>query len=283
MLYPHFCTLFDSAYLPKGLALYESLARHSSLYWKLFILPMDSECRRTLRALDLPQVELIDPLDFEFQMQLADVKANRTHQEWCWSCASQLCEYLMRFTPIDSITYLDADLFFFSDPATVFDEIGERSIAITPHRFQEKDRRRLEPNGLFNVGLVHFKDTPTGRTCLTRWAIQVRNRCSATMGCGDQQYLDQWPADFGDDLCIIQNIGVNVGPWSLGNWPVTKGPCVNGVQLSCYHFHELQEDPDGTFRLTNYQIRQEDVELIYSPYLEAYRAAKARIGALQAV
>lgn len=271
----HYCTLFDMKYAPQGLALYESLVQHSSEPFKLWILALDQESLRILEALHLSHAEIACGSTFEWEAGLSDIRKSRTHQEWCWTLASQWCEYLI-YRGLLEVTYLDADTFFFSDPEPAFEEIGHRSIAITPHRLIPS-KKHLEVNGLFNVGFVHFRNTDVGRRCLERWAAQCRAKCSAADGCGDQLYLNAWPGLYGKECCVFENIGVNAGPWSLANWNVAPGPYLDSTPLICYHAHELDLELG---RLTNYELRPEDVALIYEPYLEALRRAKARIEAV---
>lgn len=270
----YFATCFDRAYLVKGLALYESLVRHSSSDFCLYILALDELTRIELVRLNLERAVVIECEYFVRQMNLEEIRRNRTHQEWAWTCASQFCEFLIQ-TGLREVTYLDADLFMFSDPEAAFDEMGDASIAITPHRLIP-EKKHLEVNGKFNVGWITFRSTGAGPSCLSYWADQVRERCSAAIGCGDQLYLDSWRSDYGDAVCILSK-GINAGPWSIGNWQVTEGPRLDGETLTAFHFHELAELEDGSMRLTNYDLREEDVLHIYRPYLEAYRAAKERI------
>lgn len=274
----HFCSLWDSKYSAQGLALYESLVRHCSEPFKLWILALDGETTDTLTRLALPHVEVIPGDYFEADLQLTGVRLSRTHQEWCWSLASQLCESLL-YGGLLEVTYLDADTFFYSDPEPIFSEIGHRSIAITPHRLIPS-KKHLEANGLFNVGVVHFRNTDVGRKCVERWAAQCREKCSASDGCGDQKYLDEWPKLYGPECCIIENIGVNAGPWSIGNWKVTEGPRLDGVQVIAYHAHEFDL---ATGRLTNYELRDEDRRFIYAPYIEAVSRARERLARIPAL
>lgn len=268
----HYCTLFDMKYAPQGVALYDSLYQHSAEPFKLWILALDMDTVRILEALHLSHVAIACGETFEWEAGLHEIRESRTHQEWCWTLASQWCEYLIQHGLLE-VTYLDADTFFFSDPEPAFEEIGHRSIAITPHRLIPS-KKHLEVNGTFNVGFVHFRNTDVGRRCLERWAAQCRAKCSASDGCGDQLYLNEWPELYGKECCVIENIGVNAGPWSLGNWDVTPGPRLQDVTLICYHAHELDLEKG---RLTNYELRPEDVTLIYEPYLEALRRAQAKI------
>jgi hypothetical protein len=303
-----YTTLFDSNYLAKGLAMYTSLKRHSSEAFMLHILCMDRQTAEILDALKL-ECACLYPLDaFEIELQLKSVTRDRDWREYCWTLASVFTDYVLEKAIVietthagskarefiygtlagimDEITYLDADLFFFSDPEPVFAEIGSRSIAVTPHRLIPQ-KKYLEVNGKFNVGWVTFKADAIGRECVRHWAQQCRDRCSSLVGCGDQKYLDEWPERYGAALCEIQHIGCNAAPWNVGNWNVDRhrdsidaAPRLDGQPIICFHFHEFNEGEDGRLTLTHYRIRAEDLELIYQPYISAYRAAQERITAI---
>lgn len=234
----------------------------------LHVLALNEACARTLKALDLPGIEI--------DLNLFRQKQGQTFQEFAWSCASQYSDFLLNSLPglLPDITYLDADLFFFSDPEKVFKEIGHRSIAITPHRLIPS-KKHLEVNGKYNVGWVTFRNTGAGRECLSNWAAMVRNKCSATEGCGDQLYLDSFPNTYGAEVCEL-GIGINVAPWNVANWKLTKGPRVDGVPIVCFHAHEYVHGE----RLTNYELRQEDRDLIYREYIYQVGRAKERIAKL---
>lgn len=273
----HFCTLFDFKYIPQGLALYESLVRHSSEDFTLDVLAMDDSCAEALRAMNLEHAGITRLSLFEIQdPSLVSLRKSRTWQEFCWTMGSVFTDLVMQFGGVNEITYLDADMMFFSDPKVIFDEIGDRSIAVIPHRLI-RSKKHLEVNGKFNVSWVTFRNTPNGRECLSTWAAQCRERCSAKEGCGDQLYLDAWPAKYGDDLCVIQNLGAGLAPWNLANYRLTEGPAVDGRPVVFYHYHELSINGPGNYRLTNYELRPEDVDLIYSPYLAEHKKAKERI------
>lgn len=271
----HFCTLFDSRYAAQGLALYASLERHCAEPFKLWILALDVETWGVLKKLELHYAELMPIESFVHDAGLSPIRTSRTHQEWCWTLASQWCAYLIRHGLLE-VTYCDADTFFFADPEVAFEEIGHRSIAITPHRLIAS-KKHLEVNGLYNVGFVHFKSTPIGRECLETWAADCRTWCfnrNEPGRFGDQKYLDVWPAKYGLECCVIENVGVNAGPWSLGNWRVTAGPRLDDVTLIAYHAHEFDA---AQHRLTRYALRAEDREFIYAPYLDAVHDAQQKI------
>ncbi len=297
----NYCTLFDRNYLQKGVALHESLLKHSSEPFTLYVLAMDDDTAKILEELKLKNVRILPLSVFESAMNMKPVRESRSLVEYFWTCASSLCEYLIRNYEMDQLTYLDSDLFFFNNPQIVFDEIGQRSIAIIPHRFAEKDRNRLEPNGLYNVGWITFRNDIDGLACLIGWAALCRDWCYNRHDrgrFGDQAYLDSWPTEFEDALCIIQNIGACTAPWNLQQYEVElhhySFPYVIDLvsvrfppdplkpkQAQCawhplifYHFHEYRNEDD----FTRWPLRHEDKIFIYVPYINALRVAGVYIG-----
>ena len=67
--------------------------------------------------------------------------------------------------------YSDADCAFFSNPQPVFDEIGDASVMIHEHRFQQCMYRHEDPNnyGKYNVGLMLFRRDDIGLDVLKWW------------------------------------------------------------------------------------------------------------------
>ena len=193
-----FCTLFDKNYLFKGLALHESLRRHVEDF-TLWILCMDDTAFDVLERLDLPDVKLLSLAQFEDEDLLA-AKETRTQVEYCWTCTPSLPLYLLEHEPgLESISYLDADLFFSDDPAPVFQELGEGSIGIVGHRYGPKWEALAEDSGIYNVGFMVFRNDKRALTCLSWWRDRCIEWCYHRVEdgkMGDQKYLDDWPARF---------------------------------------------------------------------------------------
>src|SRR5262245_29959284 len=123
-----YCTLFDSDYLARGLVLYESLMKHSSEDFRLYVLPMDDHAYNVLTRLVFSKRTRFDRLRLAPPDILAPLKEGRSHQEYCWTAASNFLEYVFKyfFREPGELVYLDADMMFFADPKIVFDEIGDR-------------------------------------------------------------------------------------------------------------------------------------------------------------
>lgn len=295
IMHRHYCTLSDIRYLAKFLTLYESLVAHSSDDFTLHYLAMDDESFWIVDQLELRHVKTVPLAGFEHAMNMIPVKESRNKTEYFWSCASNFMEYLLHFDSIDALTYLDADLWFMSDPKVVFDEISHRSIAIVPHRFI-KEKQYLERNGKFNVSWVTARNNEIGRSCIERWASQVRewcyNRIERHHACGDQKYLDEFPMLYGEECCVISNIGANLAPWNLANYRISYSVQTKEVSEDFlshrfmimaddtpaiwFHAHEFKDE----CHLTNYELRDEDM-LIYRPYIDRWQAANDRIANAQ--
>jgi hypothetical protein len=143
------------------------------------------------------------------------------------------------------ITYLDADLFFFADPAPLFDEIGASSIAIIGHRFPPKQRHK-ETRGIYNVGWISFRRDENGLSCLDWWRDRCLEWCFDRVEEGryaDQKYLDDWPVRF-ENVTVLQHLGANLAPWNLANYNLryndSNEVMVDGQQLIFFHFHGLR-------------------------------------------
>lgn len=282
MTHRNYATLFDRNYLAKGLVLYESLKKYSSEPFTLHVLAMCKATERILNEMALENVRILTLTGFETAMDLGCIKAGRTWPEYCWTCGSCLMEYLMPWMDGEGISYVDSDLMFFSDPKAVFDELGERSVAIVPHRFPAH-KQHMERNGVYNVGMVTARNTDSGLRCISRWAQQCREWCYARNEggkFGDQAYLDSWPTDFPGQIASIENIGVGLAPWNIANYSIRENNgqvFVNDNKAVFYHYHEFVDEKF----LTGYAMRPEDLALIYCPYVTAFMAARERIEAVE--
>jgi len=275
----NYATLFDRNYLAKGLCLFASLMKHITEQSMLYILAMDVETVEILKKLEklgwMKGCVITDLRDFENE-DIIKAKGNRDWREFCWTMASQYCDGLMNENGLTNITYLDADLFFFNDPKIAHDELVGGSIGITAHRLLP-EKKFLEQNGLFNVGWVTFKRNVTGQECLQRWAEDCLEWCYYKQEdgkFGDQKYLDAWPSRYRCCCKVLENYGVNAGPWNISQWPVRKEDGIlkaGAYPLVCYHFHEFQKKPDGSFYYTGWPLQTEAIELIYLEYCAMYR------------
>ena len=286
----HFCTYFDRRYLPNALALVDSLRRHCGGF-RLWALCLDDAAHAALSALSIAGVSPIRLADFEHGDDgLAAAKRNRSTVEYYFTCTPSLPLFVLRNHPeVDAVTYLDADLFFFSDPAPLFEEIGASSIAIIPHRFPAANAPRFERFGIFNVGWLTFRRNAAAIACLTWWRERCLEWCfdrEEPTRFADQKYLDDWPSRF-EDVHVVSQKGANVASWNLANYEVTRrdgGVFVDDEPLIFFHFHHLKRRRTWLFE-TDFaphgarlnRILKEDVFTPYCRLLDAKAAAVARV------
>lgn len=242
----HFCTYFDSNYLLRGLTLYRSLAATGCAF-HLHVIALDETTARILCGLGLPNLDAI-PLDAleAWAPALLEAKANRRIIEYYFTLTPHLpLFFFTRHLEVELITYLDADLYFYASPEPLFDEMGDRSILITPHRYPPRLEAQ-EVYGLYNVQYQSFRCDTAGLACLERWRDQCLEWCydRAEDGkYGDQAYLDEWPGLYGERVAILQHRGGGVAPWNWSGTPITRhGDAVQigGDPLIFYHFHGVK-------------------------------------------
>lgn len=274
----HYCTHFDRNYLLKGIALYRSLERHAGAF-VLHVVCLDDTTYELLERLRFGNVRLIRRADFEDPALLA-VKPTRTVAEYCWTCTPSVPLYVLGRDPaIDLITYLDADLYFFSSPEPIFEELADRSILLIEHRFAPR-YAEYEVNGRFNVGWLSFRRDEDGMAALRWWRDKCIEWCFYRLEderMGDQKYLDKWPTQF-RGVHVLQNVGANVAPYNFSQYKITNDGGsirVDGVPLIFYHFHGFRYLADGRF-IPIAEMYLQDAELpraIYEAYQQANQAA----------
>lgn len=255
---PHyFCTLFDSGYLIKGLAMIRSLERYCP-GMRIHILCMDEQTKVILEDLKMPFVRCVSLVEVETEA-LLKAKSDRGVAEYCWTLSSGFTWHVMTNNPdINLLTYVDADLLFYSDVQPLFDEIGDASIAIIEHRFTTRLKDR-EVNGRFCVEWDSFRRDEQGMACLSRWQDQCLDWCYYRLEdgkMGDQKYLDEWP-DLYPSCHILMHPGAGIAPWNYAQYKFDKDAngsiTVEGAPLIFYHFHQFQLLENGKFdRLSSF-------------------------------
>jgi hypothetical protein len=286
----HYCCYFDHRYLPRGLAMIRSLRRfeRDSPVW---VLCLDDECHEMLSALREPGVRPIRLSELEAGDEaLAAAKSNRSRVEYYFTMTPSLVLFVLdRAQPEDTVTYVDGDLFFFSDPAPLHQELGEKSVSIIPHRFPDH-LRHLEQYGIYNVGWLTFRNDAAGRTVASWWRDRCNEWCYDAVEperFADQKYLDRFPKQF-ERVAVLKHPGANLAPWNLRRHRLRKSGGALWVDdqypLVFFHFHGLRAVGRFAYLVRHYPygapfagtIRRE----LYRPYIERLRQIEAEIGRL---
>lgn len=262
----HFCTLFDSNFLPYGLSLLESLEEHCPNF-KLWILCMDKLAEAQLKSFNLKNIELIH-LDEIENDRLLQIKESRSKGEYCWTLTPFLPGFILnKSKEIKRITYLDADLFFFESPKTLIRELLEskKDVLITEHAFAP-EYDQSEKSGRFCVQFLTFQANKGAFEILNWWQDRCIewcfNRCEEGKF-GDQKYLDQWPTLFCEKIHILEQKSKTQAPWNA-NFFSDAAPVF-------FHFHGLRIISDKKIRLfLGYEINRKKM-LLYKKYIDVFK------------
>lgn len=266
----HFCTLFNHAFLPQGLALHESMVRHCGEF-QLYVLCIDPLVESQLRELDLPRVTLLPLAEFETDRLLA-VKSGRTLAEYCWTLTPHIFEFVnRRFLDLRRLTYLDADLFFFDSPTPFFDEFeaSGKDVLITEHAYApEYDRSAT--SGRFCVQYLTVNFSERGRRVVAWWRDRCIEWCFDRVEegrFGDQKYLDQWPELFAESVHVLAQTEKTIAPWNIDHF----GEGDRILSPVFYHFHGFRiPHPKWARGFCDYSIRRKN-QWVYAEYGKSVR------------
>lgn len=279
-----FCTLFDSGYLSRGIAMYESLRRFCSNF-HLYIFAFDDVCYDFFAQKNLDDITIISLGEFEDE-RLLSAKMNRSNGEYCWTCTPSIVLYVLNHYNVESCIYVDADLFFFSSPQVLIDEVGKDSVLITEHRYTKK-YDQTEASGKYCVQFVYFRNDNRARIVLEWWRNACLDWCYSRVEdgkFGDQKYLDDWCVRF-EGVHELQHLGGGVAPWNMQQYSfIKKGGKIYGIEnvtlkefeVVFFHFHALAFLSPFLFAFSPfYEKRDRSVySYIFAPYV--YEILKER-------
>jgi hypothetical protein len=278
-----FCTLFDSNYLTRFLAMHASMVATGESF-SLYALCLDQAAGEILEQMALPGLVVIDMAEFE-NPTLARLRKTRTRAEYCWTCASSLIRYVLDRYRLDEVTYLDADLYFYRRPSLLLEQFRASggSVLLTEHRFSPQLARDIR-FGRFCVQFMTFRNDGNGRAALDWWVERCLEWCHARLErgkFGDQKYLDDWLERFAG-VQVSPDPGAGVANWNLQQYRLTGSPAapeVDGVPVVFYHFHSLKIYRNGLCDMGYKPLSPEAVALFYLPYLKTLSEAEADLAA----
>jgi hypothetical protein len=261
----HFVTLFNSVFLPQGLALHISMERHVQAY-VLWILCVDDDTYDVLGRLDLPNVRRLKLSDLETP-ELLGVKPGRTIGEYCWTLTPFAPRFVFGADPsVKRVTYIDADLWFRNHPKRIFDEFDAsgKHVLITDHAYAPEYDQSAE-SGQFCVQFMTFT-RHGGERVRKWWEERCVEWCYARFEdgkFGDQKYLDDWPERFGEVVHILVAKELALTPWNASRFPYG-----NAV---FYHFHGLRLISETKIEIGNYSLPNALRRVVYQAYYQDMR------------
>jgi hypothetical protein len=268
----HFVTLFDSLFLPQGLALHMSMERHIKKY-VLWILCVDDQVYRDLGNLNLPNVRLLQLSRLETD-ELLQIKPTRSKGEYCWT----LTPFAPRFVfeadiNVVKVTYIDADIWFMKNPKVIYDQFEKsgKSVMITGHGYGvEYDVSST--SGQYCVQFIIFirdKSEPIRKW----WEERCIEWCYSYLEgdrYGDQRYLDDWTERFAKEVHVYEKEEHFLAPWNADRFPYGTG--------IIFHFHELRLiNPKKIILVKGYYLPKVMLENVYQPYINDFELALSRM------
>lgn len=239
---------------------------------ELFVVAMDTQVEKLIESLQWEGLKTIPlrAVEAEFP-RLLKAKADRSVGEYCWTLSSfTFAAVFSADKEVEAVTYLDADLYFFSSPLTFLNEFerSKKNVFITEHAY-DPQYDQSATSGRFCVQYITFRKTPGGLKVLNWWQERCLEWCYARHEdgkFGDQKYLDVWPEIFGEDVHICQQPEKTLAPWNVKFYE-KRG----GLAPVFYHFHSFRFVSPSRVRLfCSYRIYGEPIQF-YKIYLRELR------------
>jgi len=256
---------------------------------RVFVLCLDVACHRILQAMRLAGVSLVRLEEFE-DPELLKAKSNRSLVEYYWTCTPSWILYCLRQFGLDRCTYVDADVYFFSDPRPLVEEGGANAALITEHRFSPA-YQEYAVNGIYNVQFMTFRGDSKGKQILDWWRAACNQWCYYRLEdgkLGDQKYLDDWPERF-SGVHVLRHPGGGMGPWNVQQYEFVSQSS-STIKLRAvlresktdfpvvfYHFHNFRMYPGGYAKAIFYEISDAAWKNLYHPYIKALLKAELEV------
>jgi len=242
--------------------------------FQLYIFTSDEKCYNLLAEKNLPNATLIRLSEIEDD-ELKKIKTMRDVAEYFWTIKASCINHLFEKYDIDLVSYVDADIYFYSSPAPIFDEMGKNSVLITPHNFSPQYKNEIK-NGIYNAGFITFRNDENGLSALNWWDKKCRDWC----------YKKKEDGKFGDQM-YLNELSNSPGVYSLlhkgalANWNVqqfqfqnSKGK-IQGLtntgeifEVIFFHFHYLKFLNSKEVELGRKYISSEVFTIFYKPYIK---------------
>ena len=254
-------TLFDSSFLPQGLALYSSLV-NTQVNFCLYVLCIDSYTYDYLLDRDDPYLVPIS-LDQILTSSLRIARANRNSREFAWTLAPFSVTAVFEYFPhVEILFYLDADTYLLSSLDSLYSQFATSKsvVAITPHYYSPQYDESLT-SGDICVQLVGFKKSG-GAQLANRWLDLCLHSCSETPSdglFGDQMHLCHMYTENPSLFLRLSDQFLFLAPWNSLSYPVS--------QSLAFHFQGLRILSPYLFILGHKAISSSAMRSVYKPYL----------------
>lgn len=271
-----YCTYFDKNYFVQGVTMIQSLKKND-VNSKIYVLALDDFVEKNLV---LPGVETISLTQIlTYYPTLSELRKYRKKVEFYFTLTPFILSYVAdKNANADCfISYVDADLFFFNSIDVIFDDMRIEDVGIIPHNYSKKNINNFLKYGIYNVGLVIFKNTSPGIQTINWWRDRCEEWCKDIPD--DGKFADQGYLDYFSKICstvkIVNHPGANLAPWNIDNYKISiledEIFLENEFKLLFFHFHGLRKIRSAFFPshiIYRNMLSTNIKEFIYRPYLQ---------------
>ena len=286
-----YCTYFDHNYLPRGLALYHSLQRHSPRA-RLWVLCLSEACYRALKSLDLPGLMPVGLADFEAadpdgRRHAADPQPDRI----LLHLLSGLEAVRPRRGDGGGVGHLSRQRPFLLRLAGA--HLRRDEGRLVRHHSASLHQAPCAPAAVWNLQCrlgqrPQLRGGTRGARLVARTLHRVVLRLRRRGGdrFADQRYLNRLPGLF-PNVHVIEHLGANLAPWNFAErqleWRDGSVRIDGKYDLLFFHFHGVKRtggyyfNSHRTFSAPFPRLMREHV---YEPYVAALAAAEAQAAPL---
>lgn len=176
-----------------------------------------------------------------------------------------LLSYLFYSKEMDSILYLDPDIFVTHSLEKLYEELGNSDIILTPHLDKDYPDDGLLPDdghimrsGIYNLGFIGLRNCENVDNFLRWWQYKLYDKCIIDHAAGyfvDQKFIDLAMVLF-RNITVIYDAGYNVAYWNIHSRSIYKKEdawMCNDNRLYFYHFSNYK--PEKPEILSSHQNR----------------------------
>lgn len=256
------CTVADSKYLLKGLAMVKSLGLPGDMrvMWLCPDLGLNGTYRELLNIaphygiMPVPAKALVeaDPI-LEKAINNPASSYGDAYSQWCWTLTPYFINFCLKKYCYQGelVFYVDSDIYFMEHFMLMANSLNDagKSIMIHSHRSCTREKYDVKTNtaGYYNVGVMAFRKDPVGIGASSWWKevmLNPGNQYAAAYGtCGDQKYLDLFPALFGTENILAFDEGdtpiAHGAPWNATEYKYLAGASSFPVQHIQTGRHEI--------------------------------------------
>lgn len=254
------CTIVSKNYLPFARVLARSWREHHPEA-EMFVLLVDrvdgafDPAAEPFRLLEMHELgNLPDLASFAFKYTILELNT---------AVKPFFLEVLFERYGVETLLYLDPDIWVASRMAELLARLETASIVLTPH-LTEPITDELHPSemsilqaGAYNLGFIGLRKSPPVAELLRWWQERMLERCVVDLPRGlfvDQKWIDLVPGLF-NGVEILTHRGYNTAYWNLHGRRVTASDpwAFNGDPLRFFHFSGF--DPADIGRISKHQNR----------------------------